>query len=98
MALIVTDSPSCSCGMLRRHTAKVPHESLRVTMGVILSNDVGDVLLQLRDDRADIMFPRHWVSPGDVETGESFEEAARREFSEETGTGPELLSNWASIR
>ena len=44
------------------------------------------VLLQLRDDKPGIWFPNHWsLIGGHVELGEQPEEAAKREFREETG-------------
>ena len=46
----------------------------------------GRVLLQLRDDRPGIAAPGKWsFFGGAVEPGETLEEAARREFREETG-------------
>jgi 8-oxo-dGTP diphosphatase len=58
----------------------------RVIAAVVLVNAAGEVLLQLRDDRADITDPACWVVPGGgVEPGEAIEAAARRELYEETG-------------
>jgi 8-oxo-dGTP pyrophosphatase MutT (NUDIX family) len=60
-----------------------PH---RNTVGVFLFDDAGRVLMQHRDDRPDITDPACWVVPGGgVDPGEALEEAARREFLEETG-------------
>ncbi len=57
-----------------------------VSAGVILVDPQGRVLLQLRDDRPDIMFPGHWgITGGAAEDGETPEQAALREVREETG-------------
>lgn len=46
----------------------------------------GRVLMQYRDNNVAIDYPGCWTVPGGgVEKGESFEQAARREFFEETG-------------
>lgn len=53
--------------------------------GVVLLRDDGAALLQLRDDIPEIEDPGIWVFPGGhMETGEKPEDAARREFLEET--------------
>jgi 8-oxo-dGTP diphosphatase len=58
----------------------------RVTVGVVLVDSAGRVLMQLRDDRPDIADPGCWAVPGGgLEPGETLDEAARREFLEETG-------------
>lgn len=63
-----------------------PEPPDRVTVGVVLLNERGEVLLQLRDDRLDIADPACWVVPGGgLEDGETLEDGARREFLEETG-------------
>src|SRR5712692_10830412 len=57
----------------------------RVTVGVILVNAAGQVLMQLRDDKPSIADPGCWAVPGGgQDPGESLEEAARREILEET--------------
>ena len=56
------------------------------SVGVVLFDDAGNVLLQLREDRPDIVYPNVWAIPsGSVEPGESTVDAARRELLEETG-------------
>ena len=46
----------------------------------------GCILLQLRDDRPDIMFPGHWgITGGTGQKGETPQETASREVLEETG-------------
>jgi 8-oxo-dGTP diphosphatase len=57
-------------------------------------------LLQLRDDKPGLQDAGLWVFPGGhLETGEAPEEAARREFLEETGYACDRLlelSSWRS--
>jgi 8-oxo-dGTP diphosphatase len=51
---------------------------------MLFVNGGGELLLQLRDDKPEIRFPAHWgVIGGQVEAGESFEEALARETIEE---------------
>lgn len=58
----------------------------RTTTGVVLVDDAGRVLMQLRDDIPTIVDPGCWVNPGGViDPGELPEEGARREVLEETG-------------
>ena len=53
--------------------------------GVALLRTDGAALLQHRDDKPEIADPGLWVFPGGhAEPDESFEDAARREFLEET--------------
>lgn len=53
---------------------------------VLARDSEGRVLMQLRDDHAGIAAPGQWcLFGGAVEPGESLEQAARREFQEETG-------------
>jgi 8-oxo-dGTP diphosphatase len=57
----------------------------RVTVGVILLNARGEILMQLRDDKPTITDPNCWAVPGGgQDPGESLEDAARREMLEET--------------
>lgn len=56
------------------------------TVAVILIDASGHVLMQQRDNKVGIHYPGLWSVPGGlVEDGELLEEAARREFLEETG-------------
>ena len=60
--------------------------------GVLLIDERGWILLQLRDAHG--AYPHHWGTVGGkVESGETVEEAARRELAEETGyvAGPLLF-------
>ena len=53
---------------------------------MVLVNDAGQVLMQLRDDIPTIADPGCWVNPGGViDPGETPEDGARRELLEETG-------------
>lgn len=52
----------------------------------ILETEDGRILLMLRDDKPDIPFPNHWdIIGGQVEKGETPEQAVIREVKEETG-------------
>jgi 8-oxo-dGTP diphosphatase len=58
----------------------------RTTVGIILVNATGQILMQLRDDIPTIADPGCWVVPGGVvDPGETPEDGARRELLEETG-------------
>jgi len=62
---------------------------------VVLVDEAGRVLMQLRDDIPTIADPGCWVNPGgEIDPGESPEDGARRELFEETGyrVGPLMLA------
>lgn len=64
---------------------------------VVITNDRGQVLLQLRDDIAGICWPGHWSLPGGHrEPGESWEQTARREVAEEAGIILEAV-DWVDV-
>ncbi len=57
-----------------------------MSAGVILVDRQGRVLMQLRDDNPEIMFPGHWGLTGGASLpGETPEQTALREVTEETG-------------
>jgi 8-oxo-dGTP pyrophosphatase MutT (NUDIX family) len=57
-----------------------------MSAGVILVDREGRVLMQLRDDNPKIMYPNHWgLTGGAALPGETPDQAARREVTEETG-------------
>jgi 8-oxo-dGTP diphosphatase len=61
-----------------------PNKTVQRGAGVLLINERGWILLQLRDAHG--AYPHHWGTVGGkVESGETVEEAARRELAEETG-------------
>lgn len=63
-------------------------------VAVIVLNQHGEVLLQLRDNNPSIAFANFWTLPGGVvEANETMEAAARRELAEETGLALDL-SHW----
>ncbi|HYM14745.1 MAG TPA: NUDIX domain-containing protein [Dehalococcoidia bacterium] len=58
----------------------------KISAGVILVDPEGRVLLQLRDADPGIPFPDHWgITGGAGHEGETPEQTARREVTEETG-------------
>ena len=58
----------------------------RHVVGAILWTDDGRVLLQQRDDRPDLRYPGYWtLFGGQVEEGESPDQAIERELIEELG-------------
>lgn len=64
--------------------------------GVLLIDDRGWILLQLRD--ANGAYPYHWATVGGAtEPGETAEQAARRELREETGYVADTLQFGAEV-
>lgn len=64
----------------------------RVVAGLIVFNEKGEVLLQKRKDTKIPEADGKWEIPGGkIEFGESPEDAARREYKEETGCDAEVL-------
>jgi 8-oxo-dGTP diphosphatase len=70
----------------------------RPKCGLLIENKEGKVLLQLRDDDPAIRYPNLWGTfGGQVEEGETPEEAIVRELDEELGyrlSGPEYFGNF----
>jgi len=58
---------------------------------VLLFNDKGEILLQMRSAKKEFR-PGHWVTSagGHVQTGESYEQAAKREMKEGLGVDVQL--------
>lgn len=66
---------------------------------VIFVNRDGELLLRLRDDRPDILFPGCWdLIGGAMEEGEAPEDAAVRETLEELGLVLEHFLYWGDMR
>jgi len=70
----------------------------RPQCGLILENSEGKILLQLRDDKSNLPYPGCWGTfGGQIEEGETPEEAIRREIKEELNyelRNPEYLGNF----
>ena len=80
----LSDGPSAGDRLVPRPSALVS----RVTVGMVLVDEAGRVLMQLRDDIPTIADPGCWVVPvGQIDPGETVEEGAQRELLEETGYG-----------
>lgn len=61
------------------------------SVGVLLRNPRGQILLQQRDDKPDLLFPGCWTTfGGRVEEGETPDEAMRRELLEEIELEPDV--------
>lgn len=59
-------------------------ETKRVSLGFLRNRD--KILLYLRDDRQDISYPNHWaLLGGQIEQGETPQDALEREIQEEIG-------------
>lgn len=79
-------------GLSRCRWAALPHEQIGDTVAgipgvaVILENQFGQVLLQLRENKPGLPFANHWTLPGGrVESEETSLAAAYRELREELG-------------
>lgn len=63
----------------------------RKVVGVILLNEHGEVLLQLRDDKPELRYAGYWTFfGGAVEAGEEPDDAIMRELQEELEIQPEI--------
>jgi 8-oxo-dGTP diphosphatase len=78
-------------------------KSFHAVKAIIYRSDK-KLLLQKRDDNPEIPYPLHWnLFGGEVEVGENFNEALRRELIEEIEYSPKLIeseifqSKWKSI-
>lgn len=61
------------------------------SVGAILRNSRGQILLQQRDDKPDLSFAGCWTTLGGrVEEGETPDEAVRRELLEEIELAPDM--------
>lgn len=61
------------------------------SVGAILVNARGEMLLQQRENKSELLYPGHWSTFGDaVEPDETPDEAIRRELLEEIELQPEL--------
>lgn len=70
----------------RKERNSGPVQKIKTTVAVIMIDASGRVLMQHRDNKAEIDYPDSWTVPGgSIDDGESLEEAATREFLEETG-------------
>jgi 8-oxo-dGTP diphosphatase len=59
---------------------------MKKTVCIIFKNDLGEILLLLRDNKPGIPYPNQWyILGGIVEEGETYEEAIAREMLEELG-------------
>lgn len=66
--------------------------------GALLVNPRGEILLQQRDDRPDLLYPGCWTMfGGAMEAGEVPEEAVQRELDEEIEQGHLPLTLWRNF-
>lgn len=66
---------------------------------MLFVNAKGELLLHLRDDKPDIRYPNHWgVIGGQVEPGESFEQALVREVAEEIEVSVQDYEYWDAYK
>jgi 8-oxo-dGTP diphosphatase len=69
----------------------------RDVVGVMLTNQRGEVLLQLRDDKPGLRYPNMWtLFGGAVEEGENPADAILRELHEELEIAPPV-THWKSM-
>ncbi|MBZ0297789.1 MAG: NUDIX domain-containing protein [Anaerolineae bacterium] len=62
-----------------------------LTVGAILVNPAGKILIQQRDEKPGLKYPGYWTTfGGKVEDGEHPDEAMRRELLEEIELEPEV--------
>ncbi len=66
---------------------KLPHRIVHI----LIFNSKGEIALQLRSSKKSFC-PNHWSTPvgGHVQSGETYQQAALREFQEELGTTSEI--------
>lgn len=58
-------------------------------MSVLLTDEQGRLVIQLRDDKPGLLFPAHWATlGGGIEKGETPEQAMKRELEEEIAPAP----------
>ena len=83
---------------MKKIPATAPVIGSSVVCGVVLLDPQHRALLQHRDDKPGLRAGNQWVFPGGhIESGETLEEGARREFREETGYLCENLKWFLSI-
>jgi len=62
---------------------------VRHCVSALLIDDQGKLVIQLRDDKPGLVFPAHWATlGGGIESGETPDEAMRRELEEEIEPAP----------